>query len=339
MRLRTLGLIATLAFGLFVAPLLTFAQQPAGKIARIGYLSRKIAPDPVDKTFFQALRDLGWIEGQNIAIEYRWAEYELGRLPALAEELVRLKVDLIVTHTRRVALEAKNATKTIPIVMRTAANAVENGLVVSLAEPGGNVTGLSEQHPEINTKLLELLHETLPKVTQVAFLWDPESRVYASTFRAAQAAAPTLGLTLQSLELRRMEKTGKSKEKTAEELRSLLATAAHERAGALVVMSRIYRSFGPTIAEFAAKEQIPVFSISGTAVKKHLGLLAYTHDSLDMARRAAEYVDKILKGAKPQDLPVQLPQKFKLLVNLKTAKQLGIEIPPSVLYRADKVIK
>jgi len=260
----------------------------------------------------------------------------MDRLPALAEELVRLKVDLIVTATRRVSLAAKNATTTIPIVMAYAANVVETGLVKSLARPGGNITGLTEQYSEVNTKLLEVLHDTLPKVTRVGFLWDPDSRTYTRTFRAAQVVAPGLGLTLQSLELRYK---GRSRKKTAEELESRLAAAAQERAGALVVMSRLYRTFGRRIAEFSAKNRVPVFSVSRGSVKKYSGLLAYGPDFRDMSRRAATYVDKILKGANPADLPVELPAKFILVVNLKTAKQIGLTIPSSILYRADKVIK
>ncbi len=335
MRFRTIGLIVALALGLLAAPLTIVAQQ-AEKMPRIGYLRRNAGPEATTEAFLQGLRDLGWIEGKNIAIEYRWADYKMDRLPALAEELVRLKVDLIVTATRRVSLAAKNATTTIPIVMAYAANVVETGLVRSLARPGGNITGLTEQYSEVNTKLLEVLHDTLPKVTRVGFLWDPDSRTYTRTFRAAQVVAPGLGLTLQSLELRYK---GRSRKKTAEELESRLAAAAQERAGALVVMSRLYRTFGRRIAEFSAKNRVPVFSVSRGSVKKYSGLLAYGPDFIDMYRRAATYVDKILKGANPADLPVELPAKFILVVNLKTAKQIGLTIPSSILYRADKVIK
>ena len=309
--------------------------QQAGKMPRIGYLKRGAGPRARDEAFRQALRDLGWIEGQNIAIEYRWAAGKIDRLPALAQELVSLEVDLIVTAGRRVTQAAKNATSTIPIVMALGADAVENGLVASLARPGGNVTGLSEQYSEVNTKLLELLHETLPKVTRVAFLWNPNSPVYARTFKAAQAVAPALELTIQSLEFDHYRKA----ELRPEKIESVLETAAQERAGALVAMGAMYHIFGRRIAAFAAKNHMPVFSVSRSAVEKHFGLLAYTHDGIDMHRRAAMYVDQILKGAKPADLPLQLPVKFILLVNLKTARALGITIPYSVLFQADKVIK
>ncbi len=327
MRLRTIRLISTLALGLLAGPLLAEAQQ-AEKVYRIGYLRHVSGPHAQDETFRQALRDLGWIEGQNIAIEYRWAAGKIDRLPALAEELVRLKVDLIITAIVPVIQAAKNATSTIPIVMLWGADAVENGLVASLARPGGNVTGMTEQYADLNTKLLELLHETLPQVTRVGFFWNPTRSVYMRTFRKAQAVAPALGLTLQSLEMRR-----------AEELESALDAAVQERAGALLVMGAMYNIFGRRIAEFAAKNRVPVFSVSRPAVEKHFGLIGYGANRSDRARRAATYVDKILKGAKPADLPVQRPQKFDLLINMKTAKQLGITIPPEVLYRATEVIK
>ena len=327
MRLRSVTLVVTLALGLLAGPLPAEAQQP-GKVYRIGYLRHVSGPHAQDETFRQALRDLGWIEGQNIAIEYRWAAGKIDRLPALAEELVRLKVDLIVTAIGPVIQAAKNATSTIPIVMLYGADAVENGLVASLARPGGNVTGMTEQYADLNTKLLELLHETLPKVTRVAFLWNPASPTYARTFRKAQAVAPALGLTIQSLSLRHAEK-----------LESALEAAAQERAGALVVPAAMYSRLGHRIARFAVKNRVPVFSLSSGSLEKHFGLLAYAPDWSDMARQAATYVDKILKGAKPWDLPVQRPAKFRLVVNLKTAKQLGITIPPNILYQATKVIK
>ena len=328
MRLRTIGLIGTLVLGLLAAPLPAEAQQE-GKIPRIGYLSHRARPPfAVDETFRQAMRDLGWIEGENIAIEYRWAARRWDRLPAMVEELLRLKVDLIVTQTRPIAQAAKNATTTIPIVMASGSDAVENGLVASLARPGGNVTGMSEQYSDMHTKLLELLHETLPKVTRVAFLGNPTSPTHVRTLRGLQSIAPALGLTIQSLELRH-----------AEDIESVLEAATQERASALVVPAQMYSRLGKRIAEFAAENRVPVFSLSYGSVEKHFGLLAYAPDWREMGRRAAIYVDKILKGAKPWDLPVQRPAKFRLVVNLKTAKQLGITIPPNILYQATKVIK
>ncbi len=199
--------------------------QQAGKIPLIGYLSHRDRPPfAVDETFRQAMRDLGWIEGQNIVIEYRWAARRWDRLPALIEELLRLKVDLIVTQTRPIAQAVKNDTTTIPIVMASGSDAVENGLVASLARPGGNITGMSEQYSDMHTKLLELLHETLPKVTRVAVLGNSTSPTHVRTLRGLQSMAPALGLTIQSLALRH-----------AEEIESALEAAAQERAGALVV--------------------------------------------------------------------------------------------------------
>jgi len=327
MRLRTIGLISSLVLGLLTGPLPAEAQQ-AGKTSLIGYLSNKAGPSARTEAFLQALRHLGWVEGNNIAFVYRWrAAGKRGRYAAKAEELVRLKVDLIVTEGRATAQAAKNATKTIPIVMAVAGDAVEHGLVTSLARPGGNVTGMSEGFADLHTKLLEVLHETLPRVTRIAFLWR-DSPVYARALRAVQAVAPALGLTIQSLEFR-----------PGEEIESVLEAAVQERAGALMVVTGMYRSSGRQIAEFAAKNRVPSFSISRGSVGRYFGLIGYGPHWPDMYRRAATYVDKILKGAKPEDLPVQRPVKFNMVVNLKTAKQLGITIPPEVLYRATKVIK
>ena len=312
----------------FAAPLAIEAQQ-AAKVYRIGFLSLLHGPGPFEEVFRQALRELGWIEGRNVAFEYRWAAGQLDRLPALAEGLVRSNVDLIVTSTMRVARAAKNATKTIPIVMAVAADVVENGVVASLARPGGNVTGLSEPYATIHTKLLGLLHETLPDVTRVAFIvMDPTSGTGRRNRDALQAAAPSLALTVRVFDHRRDT-----------EFEGALQAVARERVGALIVMAAAYDVNGPRIAEVAAKARLPVFSLSDIAVERHFGLLAYGPDWLDMYRRAATYVDKILKGAQPADLPVQQPVKFNLTVNLKTAKQLGITIPPVVLLQATKVIE
>jgi|SRR5262245_59127258 len=301
----------------------------------IGYLEYSAAIDK-DKAFFQGLRDLGWIEGQNIAIEYRWAEGKLDRLPAMAKELVGLNVHLIVARAGNAIRAAKSATTTIPIVMVRGADAVENKLVASLARPGGNVTGMSEDQADLHTKLLELLHETLPQAKRIAVLWNPASAAYTRSFKASQAVAPSLGLTIQSLQINHYLEGELSPEKVD----SVLETAAKERASALVVMPAMYQILGPRVAVFAIKNRMPVFSVlGGYAVEKHFGLLTYTYSTDDMSRRAATYVDKILKGAKPADLPVERPRKFELVINLKTAKQIGLTIPPNVLARADRVIK
>ena len=317
-----------LTLGTLSAPLAIEAQQ-AAKVYRIGFLSLLHGPGPFEEVFRQALRELGWIEGRNVAFEYRWAAGQLDRLPALAEGLVRSNVDLIVTSTTLVARAAKNATKTIPIVMAVAADAVENGVVASLARPGGNVTGLSEPYTPIHTKLLGLLHETLPEVTRVAFLvGNTTSGTARRTRDALQAAAPSLALTIRVFEYR-----------NPVEFESALRAVARERVGALIVLALAYDQNGPRIAEVAAQARLPVFSLSDIAVERHFGLLAYGPDWLDMYRRAATYVDKILKGAQPADLAVQQPVTFNLTVNLKTAKQLGITIPPFVLLQATKVIE
>lgn len=326
-----LSLVGSLLFALSWS---AQAQQPPRKMPLIGYLDYGAAIDK-DEAFFQGLRELGWMEGHNIAFEYRWAEGGLDRLPALAKELVRLKVDLIVTRAGTAILAAKSATTTIPIVMARAADAVENGYVISLARPGGNVTGMSEDHADLHTKLFELLHETLPQVKRVAVLWNPASRTYARSFKAAQAVSPAFGLTIQSLEVNHFVES----EVRSEKVEGALEAAAKERAGALVVMPAMYSILGRRIAAFANKNRMAVFSTLGYAVEKHFGLLAYTYSTNDMSRRAATYVDKILKGAKPADLPVERPRKFELIVNLKTAKQIGMTIPQSVLARADRVIR
>ena len=297
--------------------------QQAGKMPRIGYLNHHPGPLVTDKAFFQGLRDLGWIEGKNIHIVYRWAARKKHLYPALAEELVRMKVDIIVTATRPIAQAAKNATTTIPIVMVSGGDAVEHGFVASLARPGGNITGMSEPIADIHTKLLELLHETLPKVKRVVFpLRFKNSTGEKHVLKKLHAMAPALGITIH-----------------AERIERVLNSAVQERIGALMVLGGTYNVYGRRIAKFAAKKRIPVFSFSSTPVKNHFGLLAYGPDFSAQFRRAATHVDKILKGANPGDLPIEQPTKFELMINLKTARKLGLTIPPEVLFRADKVIK
>lgn len=328
MRAKIIGLMVILVLGSLTTPFVIEAQQP-GKVYRIGYLSHEAGPTATYEAFLQALHNLGWVEGENIAIEYRWTAREpQHRLLTLAEELVRLKVDLIVAVTASRVLAAMKATTTVPIIMASAADALESGLITNLAHPGGNVTGTSWQYSEVHTKLLERLHETLPQVTQVGFLWNPNRSVYMRTFKKVQAVAPALGLTIHSLEMHR-----------AEELENALEAATQERVGALMVMGRIYSEYGRRIAAFVAQNRIPVFSVWTRSVEKRFGLLAYAPDRIETFRRVATYVDRILKGAKPGDLPVERPQKFDLIVNLKTAKALGITIPPIILYQATEIIR
>jgi putative ABC transport system substrate-binding protein len=325
--MKKMVVVFALAFAVLVSASLAEAQK--GRIYRIGYLSNSTRNGPIDKVFKQGLRDLGWVEGRNIVFEYRWAAGKRDRLPALAEELVRLKVDIIVARAGFVVRAAKKATRTIPIVTTAAADIVQSGLVASLARPGGNITGMSEQFTDIHMKLLELLHETLPKVRRVAFLHNPKKSIISQGIhKGFREMAPALGLTIQSLEYR-----------YPDEVEAALEKAARNRAGALVVPSGIYRNFGRSVAAFAVKNNVAVFSLSEDSVKKHFGLLAYSPDWYEMARRAATYVDKILKGTKPADLPIEQPKKFNLVVNLKTAEKLGITIPPKVLFRATKVIR
>jgi putative ABC transport system substrate-binding protein len=268
------------------------------------------------------------VEGQNIAIEYRWAEGEYGRLPTLAPELVRLNVDIIVAAPTVAIQAAQQATGMIPIVMALANDPVGSGFVASLARPGGNVTGLSLFSPELSGKRLELLKETIPKLSRVAVLWNPSNPSVPPLLRETEAAAHALRLRLQLLEVR-----------GPTEIDRAFSAIARDRAGALLVLP------DPTavdqqkrILDLAAKSRLPAMYWSRELVEAG-GLMAYGANAPDMFRRAATYVDKILKGAKPADLPVEQPTRFELAINLKTAKALGLTFPPSILVRADQVIQ
>jgi putative ABC transport system substrate-binding protein len=308
---------------------ITDAQQPK-RIPRIGYLSLGTGPAEPEVGFRQQLLDLGWIENQNIAIEYRWAAGKMDRLSLLAEELVRSKVDIIVSSATPAIQAAKNATATIPIVMMGAADPVGIGFVASLARPGGNITGLSLQSPELAGKRLELLKEIVPKLTRVAFLAhgkDPAHRLFVNE---AQDVAPRIGIQIQPLII---ESPG--------EFEVAFAAMIRERAGALVVQPLLTGSAlaqGRKVAALATRHRLPAAS-DGVRFPEAGSFVSYGANRLDLFRRAAVFVDKILKGAKPADLPVEQPTKFEFAINLKTAKQLGLTIPQSVLYRADKVIK
>ena len=327
--MKRLPLIVTLALGTLLAPLAADAQQ-AGKVARIGYVgvSSASAVPHADEAFRHGLRDLGYVEGQNIAIEYRWAEGQLDRLPDLAAELVRLKVDVIVASSTPTALAAKNATRTIPIVFVTAGDPVGSGLVAGIARPGGNITGLSLLAPEIVAKQLQLLKEAVPQASRVAVLSNPANPYTALMVKETEAAARSLGMWVQLLGVR-----------GADAFDSAFSAVTKGRASALFVLFDPFLFAHRTrIAEFANKNRLPAMYPHREYAETG-GLMAYGADIRDNFRRAATYVHKILTGTKPADLPVEQPTKFELVINLKTAKSLALTIPPSVLVRADEVIR
>jgi len=307
------------------------AQQPK-KVYRIGYLSAyDVASESRRAEGIRlALLKLGYIEGQNVSIEYRYAEGKRERYPELAAELVRLKVDIIVLAGGLIPIQAaKEATKTIPIVMTGGgADPVKTGLVESLARPGGNVTGITNLQTYLNGKRLELLKESVPKLARVAVFYDPAVPAGRQLIHDLPVAARVLGLSIQFLQIR-----------AAEELESVFAAAKNERAEGLYASgSLVISANGKRIADFALKSRLPSIYSDREAVDAG-GLMYYGADLADSYRRVASYVDKILKGAKPADLPVEQPTKFEMAINLKAAKQIGLTIPPNVLARADKVIK
>ena len=323
-------LICAISLAMLLAPLVAAAQQPE-KVPRIGYFSAGSpsgAPHLLE-AFRKGLRELGWVEDKNIVIDYRFAEGRSDRLPDLAAELVRLKVDIIVAVPTPAAAAAKNATETIPIVMINVGDPVGLGLIASLARPGGNVTGLSfGVGMETVSKGLELLKETVPKVRRVAILSNPANPSHPLAIREVKVAARSLGLQLQLLEAR-----------GPNEFDGAFAAMAKERVGALLVVAdSIFILHRTRLADLAARSRLP----AAYGVRENVeagGLMSYGPSVRDLFRRAATFVDKILKGAKPADLPVEQPTKFELVINLKTAKALGLTIPPSVLIRADEVIQ
>jgi ABC-type uncharacterized transport system substrate-binding protein len=318
---------------LLILAVITYAQQPK-KVPRIGFLS---SFDPTGESErFQvirlALRKLGYIEGQNIAMEYRYTGGNFDRIPEVAAEVVRLKVDIIVVAGGTTWVRAvKNATKTIPIVMVGAGrDPVEAGLVESLARPGGNVTGVTNLTSELGGKRLELFKEAVPKLSRVAVLYNPVTPRIAVELKEVQTAARALGVTIQPWEVR-----------PADGFDKVFAAMDEQRADGLLVLSGplMGASGGKRIAGFALKSRLPSLYPDSAPVEEAGGLMYYGADLADSYRRVATYVDKILKGAKPADLPVEQPTKFELVINLKTAKQIGLTIPPNVLARADRVIK
>ena len=301
------------------------AQQP-GKIPRIGFLGAASASGyaPQLEAFRRGLRDLGYVEGKNIILEYRWAEGRYDRLPDLAAELVRLKPNLLLTHGTAGTRAAKQATATIPIVMAVSGDAVATGLVASLAHPGGNLTGSSFFNPELAAKRLELVKEVVPGLARVAVLMNPGNLVNEVSLEAMERTARPLGLKLQQVNV-----------EGPEEFDTAFSTIVKGRAGALSVFDDAM-----LIAQarrVATRTRLPTIGFSELAEAG--GLMSYGVNFPDLWRRAATYVDKILKGAKPTDLPVEQPTKFEFIINLKTAKQIGLTIPQTMLYRADKVIR
>ena len=322
--------IVVLLVGLALASVHPAEAQQAKKVPRIGVLwpfLPTVGP-PLAEAFRQGLRNLGYVEGQNIAIEYRYSEGKDSRLPDLAGELVRLKVDVIFAPTTTAALAAKNATSEIPIITATAGDHVGSGLAASLARPGGNVTGLSLLASlEISGKQLELLKEALPKLIRVVALADPANPPTAGLLKAAEQAARSLGVQLRVVEAR-----------DPNELEGAFSTIKKEHAGALLVIASPFIGGNPRIVSFATSSRLPAMYPYTESVDVG-GLMSYGPNRPDLFRRAATYVNKILKGTKPADLPIEQPMKFEFVINLKTAKQLGLTIPQSVLYRADRVIK
>jgi putative ABC transport system substrate-binding protein len=314
---------------LFALCLSAEAQQPK-KVPRIGYLgatSRSINPARVE-AFRQGLRELGYVEGKNIVIEYRYAEGKLDRLPALAAELVGLKVDIIVMGGPAATRSAKQATATIPIVMAYDDDPVGSGFVASLARPGGNITGLSTLAPEISGKQLELLREIVPKLSRVAVLGNAIQPGNPQALREINLAADAFGVQLQYLEV------GGPKD-----IDTVFRAASKGRADAVLVLGNpTLFSQRRQLADLAVKSRLPAIYNRPEYVEDG-GLVFYGPSYIDLYRRAATYVDKILKGTKPADLPVEQPKKFEFIINLKAAKQIGLTIPPNVLVRADKVIK
>jgi putative tryptophan/tyrosine transport system substrate-binding protein len=321
-------LLGPIAFA--TATLAANAEQ-TGKVYRIGYLSAptRASVEQVLQAFLRALRGLGWVEGQNLIIEYRWADGKIERLPALAAELVRLKVDLIVAPAASAALAAKNATSAIPIVMIFPSDPVGLGLVASERRPGGNVTGTTNMPtPEIFSKQLQILTEAIPRATRVAILRNPTDPSVALQMRDWEAAAQTLRVRLQYVGAR-----------GPEEFNDAFAAMARERAQALLVGNdTTFLVHRDRIAELSMKGRLPTMFSYRECVEVG-GLMAYAVNMSDFIGRAAVYVDKILKGAKPAELPVEQPTKFELIINQKTAKALGLTIPPLVLARADEVIQ
>ncbi len=324
-------LLIVLGASALIAPLHSFAQQQ-GKVWRVGFLALRhvdfVETDYYYGPFRQGMRELGYIEGRNLAIEWRSAEGKAERLPALAAQLVQSKVDVIVTAGTQAVRAAQNATAAIPIVIAAANDPVGSGFVKSLSRPGANITGLSNLGVDISPKNLEIMASLVPKLSQVAVLVNPANSAHAAILKSTQAAARKLNIKVMPAEAR-----------TPQEIERAFSVMAREHAGAvIIVIDAFFVQQGRQIADLAAKHRLPSMSGSREYVEAG-GLVSYGLNLADNFRRAATYVDKILKGAKPGDLPIEQPTEFELFVNRKAAKALGIAIPQSILVRADKVIE
>jgi putative tryptophan/tyrosine transport system substrate-binding protein len=327
---RTIGLLVTLTLAILVAPLATEAQ-PVGKVWRIGVLQAfsPAVSEPFVEAFRQGLRELGYVEGQNLAGEYRWAHGQVEALPALAAELVRLPVDLLFAGSTASSLAARDATQTIPIVFVGVADPVGTGLVASLARPGGNITGRSTQNAELGPKRLELLREVSPrKVSRVGVVFNPMDAANVLGLRELEGLTQALGITLRRVDVR-----------SPDEFEGAFARMASEGVDAVVVSSGpLTNTHATQIVQLTARTQLPAIYGRREFVEAG-GLISYAVDSLDQYRRAATYMDKILKGTTPADLPVEQPTTFELVINLKTAKALGITIPSTLLFQATEVLR
>ena len=320
----------TLLGGVVAATPLAASAQEARKLPRIGFLGNSTATLEANLVgpFRDGLRDLGYVEGRNILIEYRWAEGNYERFPSLIAELIALKADVIVTAGTPAAVAVKKATASIPLVMVAVGDPVGTGLVASLGRPGGNATGLTSIAPELEGKRLELLKEVLPKVSRVAVLWNPANAYQIGSEKEVQAAAKVLHILVASLPVRNREQLGNA-----------LAAISREHADAVLVLAdRLFLHNRERIADFVITNRLPAMNAYRELVEAG-GLISFGPSYAVMHRQAATYVDKILKGAKPADMPVEQPAKFELVINLKSARALGITIPQSVLARADEVIQ
>jgi putative ABC transport system substrate-binding protein len=322
--------LAALGSTLAVLAAAAAAAQPAGKVARVGVLEpgSPAAFAVRFEAFRLGLRELGYVEGRNLHVERRFAEGRPERLPGLAKELAAQSLDVIVTATTPGARAAQGATRTIPIVMAMIADPVEAGLVASLSRPGGNITGLSNLAPLVDGKRLELLKEAVPRARSVGFVLDPANRGLTIRFREMRAAAQGLGMALTEVPVR-----------AAGELEGAMEAAAREGAGAFFVPTPTFIAHGKRVRDLAARRRLPVFHDTREPVEEGGGLMAYGPSHADLYRRAATYVDKILRGAAPAELPIEQPTTFELVVNLKAARELGLAIPPALLSRADHLVK